>query len=232
MPRTLTGRSDRSPLRAGEAALRQGAWTVARKRFQAALRTRQTPEALEGLGWAEWWLDRPPASFAARERAYALYRKRNDRRSAARIATALAVDYIDYRGEPAVGRGWIERSRRLLEGLEHTPEYGWALLWQGHWARVVARDPTRAQQLGVEAAALARTPDLLDLEMLAHALQGLALVDCGRVDEGMRQLDEAMAAAMSGDMSELDAIGQTCCFLIHACQQVHDFDRAVQWCTQ
>jgi hypothetical protein len=31
------------------------------------------PDAREGLGWAEWWLDRPPASFAARERAYALY---------------------------------------------------------------------------------------------------------------------------------------------------------------
>jgi DNA-binding CsgD family transcriptional regulator/tetratricopeptide (TPR) repeat protein len=47
----------------------------------------------------------------------------------------------------------------------------------------------------------------------------------------MRRLDEAMAAALSGDMRELDAIGQTCCFLIHACHQAHDFDRAVQWCT-
>jgi DNA-binding CsgD family transcriptional regulator/tetratricopeptide (TPR) repeat protein len=225
-------RIEKGPLRAGEAALRQGAWSEARRQFNAALRSRQTPEALEGLGWAEWWLDRPPASFAARERAYALYRKRGDRRSAARVATALAVDHIDYRGEPAVGRGWIERSRRLLEGLERTPEYGWALLWQGHWARVVGRDPLTAQQRGIEAAALARELDLFDLEMLANALQGLALVDVGKVDEGMRRLDEAMAAALSGDMTELDAIGQTCCFLVHACQQVHDFDRAVQWCTQ
>src|SRR5262245_4150299 len=230
--RTSKPRTDGNLQRAGEAALRQGAWTVARKQFRAALRIRQTPEALEGLGWAEWWLDRPPASFSARERAYALYRKRGDRRSAARVATALAVDYIDYRGEPAVGRGWIERSRRLLEGLERTPEYGWALLWQGHWSRVVGRDPVTAEQRGAQAAALARQLDLLDLEMLANALQGLALVDLGRVDEGMRRLDEAMAAALSGDMTELDAIGQTCCFLVHACQQVHDFDRAVQWCTQ
>jgi hypothetical protein len=62
--------------------------------------------------------------------------------------------------------------------------------------------------------------------------QGLALVDLGQIDEGMRRLDEAMAAALSGDMTDLDAIGQTCCFLVHACQQVHDFDRPVQWCTQ
>jgi DNA-binding CsgD family transcriptional regulator/tetratricopeptide (TPR) repeat protein len=219
-------------MRAGEAALRRGAWAQARLHFKTALRTRETPEALEGLGWAEWWLDRPPASFAARERAYALFRKRGDRRSAARVATALAVDHIDYRGEPAVGRGWIERSRRLLEGLERTPEFGWALFWQGHWARVVQRDSTIAMQRGVEAAALARDLALFDLEMLANALQGLALVDLGQIDEGMRRLDEAMAAALSGDMTELDAIGQTCCFLVHACQQVHDFDRAVQWCTQ
>src|SRR5215467_9927580 len=146
------GRVDKSPMRAGEAALRSGEWAKARRHFTTALRSREAPEAFEGLGWAEWWLDRPPASFAARERAYALYRKRGDRRAAARVATALAVDYIDYRGEPAVGRGWIERSRRLLEGLERTPEYGWALLWQGHWARVVQRDSTIAMQRGVEAA--------------------------------------------------------------------------------
>src|SRR5262245_60377715 len=75
-------RTEKSPMRAGETALRQGAWSEARRQFNAALRSRQTPEALEGLGWAEWWLDRPPASFAARERAYALYRRRGDRRSA------------------------------------------------------------------------------------------------------------------------------------------------------
>lgn len=232
MNRTPKRRIDKSPIRAAEAALRRGAWTEARRHFNAAIRARQTPEAFEGLGWAEWWLDRPPASFKARERAYALYRERDDRRSAARVAIALAVDYIDYRGEPAVGRGWIERSRRLLEGFEQTPEYGWALLWQGHWARVVERDPAKAETRAMEAARLARELDLVDLEMLANALHGLALVDRGCVDDGMRRLDEAMGAALSGDMRELDAIGQTCCFLIHACQQVHDFDRALQWCTQ
>src|SRR3954469_25762524 len=95
-------RTDKAPLRAGEAALRRGAWAEARRHFKTALRAREAAEALEGLGWAEWWLDRPPASFGARERAYALYRRRNDRRAAARVATSLAVDYIDYRGEPAV----------------------------------------------------------------------------------------------------------------------------------
>lgn len=76
-------------MRAGEAALRRGAWTEARRLFRSALVRRQTPEALEGLGWAEWWLDRPRASFAARERAYALYRRGRDRRAAARVAVAL-----------------------------------------------------------------------------------------------------------------------------------------------
>lgn len=218
-------------MRGGTAALRRGDWTQAKRLFRVALARRQTPEAFEGLGWAEWWLDHAQASFAARERAYALYRTRGDRCAAARVAVALGVDYIDYRGEPAVGRGWLERSQALLKGLEHTPEYGWTSLWQGHWARVVERDPAKAAAYGKRAAALARKLGRTDLEVLANALQGLALVDRGRIDKGMRRLDGAMAAALSGDMTELDAIGQTCCFLIHACHQVHDFERAVQWCT-
>ena len=45
-------------------------------------------------------------------------------------------------------------------------------------------------------------------------------------------LDEASAAALSGEMDDLDAISGACCAMIDACKQVHDFDRASQWCDQ
>lgn len=229
-PKTRPRKTRSNLVAAGDAALQRGAWSSARRHFTRAIAARETAEALEGLGWAEWWLDDPPASFAARERAYRLYQQRKDARAAARIALALGVDSIDYRGEPAVGRGWLERARRLLEGHPGTPEFGWALLWDGHWARVFESDPRRAQQCGIKAAALGRSLQLNDLEMLGSALQGLALIDRGRIDQGMRRLDEAMTAALAGDMLALDAIGQTCCFLMHACDRVRDYDRAVQWC--
>lgn len=95
--------------------------------FEAAAREAATAEALEGLSWAAWWLNDPEATFAARERAYTLYRAAEDRRGAARMATWLGTDHVDFRGELAVAQGWLARARRLLEGLEPGPEHGW--LW-------------------------------------------------------------------------------------------------------
>lgn len=66
--------------------------------------------------------------------------------------------------------------------------------------------------------------------MTGLALEGLALVGEGDVEQGMRLLDEATAAAVSGEMSDLNAIGITCCRLIAACERVGDYARAAQWC--
>jgi LuxR family transcriptional regulator, maltose regulon positive regulatory protein len=52
----------------------------------------------------------------------------------------------------------------------------------------------------------------------------------GEVDEGMRRLDEATAAAVAGELADLDAISSCCCYLIDACKRVRDFERAAQWC--
>jgi DNA-binding NarL/FixJ family response regulator len=68
------------------------------------------------------------------------------------------------------------------------------------------------------------------LEFTGLALEGLALVSAGQVDVGMRCLDEATAAATAGEIKELHAVGQVCCWQIFACERVRDFDRAAQWC--
>jgi hypothetical protein len=53
---------------AGDAALARGAWEDARDAFDRALATRESPEALEGLGRAGWWLDLADVVFDARAR--------------------------------------------------------------------------------------------------------------------------------------------------------------------
>src|SRR5262245_1095296 len=70
---------------AGQAALLQAAWHEARIHFEAALATGETPEALEGLGTAAWWLSDISTVFTARERAYRLYRESKEDRCAARV---------------------------------------------------------------------------------------------------------------------------------------------------
>jgi hypothetical protein len=52
---------------------------------------------------------------------------------------------------------------------------------------------------------------LLDVEMLALAIEGASLVAEGELAEGMRRLDEATLVATGGEMRDIELVGQTCC---------------------
>jgi DNA-binding NarL/FixJ family response regulator len=230
MPGGNIEQTPNDPLKSGREALGRGAWGEARACFEAALRRGETADALEGLGMAAWWLDDAATTLNARERAYHLYRQRGDRREAARMATYLAYDYYSFRGEYAVANGWFQRAHRLLEGLDMVPEHGLLAVYEGGLALRLHNDTTTALRLGVEAARVGRTLGVVDLEMLAVALEGLARVSAGDVAEGMRRLDESTTAAVSGEIADPDACASACCFLIYACERVRDYDRAAQWC--
>jgi ATP/maltotriose-dependent transcriptional regulator MalT len=211
-------------------ALARADWKRARQGFEAALAGGETPEGLEGLAMAAWWLDDAPTVFAARDRAFQLYRKRADRRGAGRVALALAHDHAWFRGETAVAAGWYRRTDRLLAGLDLVPEHGYLKLGEADLALEVEGDPAAARGLAAEAAAIGRQLGIVDLEMLALALEGLALVCAGHLDEGMPRLDEATTAAVSGEMEDFYSIGRAYCALVEACDRVRDYERAAQWC--
>src|SRR5690349_4066602 len=178
---------------AGNDALARGAWAEARDAYEAALRAREDPEALEGLGMAAWWLDLADVVFDSRERAYRLYLSRENRRAAGRIAIWLAWDCWAFRGEHAVAGGWLQRARRLLDGEPSCVERAWLEVREGSLSLFENGDPERAHQLATEAVRMAREIGSVDLEMLGRAVQGLALVASGAVAEGMRGLDEVNA---------------------------------------
>lgn len=225
-----TKRSAKDHLSDAHEALADGAWATARAWFEETLDREEAPEALEGLAVAAWWQDDDATALPARERAYRLYLERGDRRGAARVAAFHAVDYCSLRNEPAIANGWIRRARRLIEGLDPCPEQAMIAAWEGHIALMVRHDTTTARELSAEAETVARSIGAIDWEMLALALAGLALVIDGEVPAGMSRLDEAATAAVAGEMTDLDAIGTVCCYLIYACERVRDYDRAAQWC--
>jgi LuxR family maltose regulon positive regulatory protein len=231
LPYHVSAMSDPRPAecRAGDAALARGAWDDARVAFEHALAERESPEAFEGLGLAAWWLDLAAVVFDSRERAYRLFRDRNDRAGAARVAIWLAWDTWAFRGEHAVASGWLQRARRLLEGEGDVAERAWLELREGALALLDEGDPDRAHRHAGEAMRAARAINSIDLEMLGRALQGLALVASGAVAEGLRGLDEVNAAVVAGELTDLIAIGLSCCYMIAACDRVRDYDRALQW---
>jgi LuxR family transcriptional regulator, maltose regulon positive regulatory protein len=223
---------DNDDLQAGYAALAAYDWKASRAHFRRAVAADETAEALEGLGMASWWLDDAGTVFDSRESAYRLYRQRGDRAGAARMATLIATDYYIYRGELAVTNGWLQRARRLLEGLEPSFEHCLLTMWSGHIALFEDNDVPAARAASTETIALARQLGIVDLEVLALALEGLVLVSAGDVDEGMRRLDESVTAALAGDVEDPDAVVTACCYLLYACERVRDFDRALQWCAK
>lgn len=214
----------------GDNALARGAWVEAREAFERTLARRELAEAFEGLGNAAWWLDLSDLVFGSREKAYRLYLTRGDRAEAARVAVWLAWDYWAFRGESAVANGWLQRARRLLDGLPSCSERAWLEVREGSFRLLEEGDPVRALAQAAEGIRIAREAGNIDLEMLGRAVQGLALVASGAVSEGMSNLDEVNAAVIAGELTNRVAIGLTGCYLIAACERVRDYDRAVQWC--
>jgi LuxR family transcriptional regulator, maltose regulon positive regulatory protein len=213
---------------AGWIELRAGRWEAARAAFAAM---QQTAESLEGLSWAAWWLDDAETVFDARERAYRLYREEGNAAGAARMATWLAADQLDFHGAAAVAGGWLQRARRLLEPLDAGPDHGWLAFHEGYVAHA-GGEGARAIDLAVTAAEIGRRFDVPDLEMLGLGLQGAALVASSHVEDGMRCLDEATAAALAGEATIPISSAWTCCFLVTACTSVQDYDRASEWCAR
>jgi LuxR family transcriptional regulator, maltose regulon positive regulatory protein len=216
-------------LEVGWAELRDGRWEAARASFEAALADEESPEAFEGLSWAAWWLDDAEAVFAARERAYRLYRKEGDAAGAARMATWLAADQLDFHGAAAVASGWLRRAHRLLDPLEPGPDHGWLAFHEGYVAHGQG-DTSAAREGAALAAELGRRFEVPDLEMLGLALEGVTLVASAHVAEGMQCLDEATVTALEEEATIPISAAWVCCFLVGACAAVLDYERAFEWC--
>jgi LuxR family maltose regulon positive regulatory protein len=222
--------SDTGDVLGGHAALNRGDWQAARAAFETALQAGDDPRSLEGLGLAAWWLDQADVVFDVRERAYRVYRERGDTQGAARMAVWLAWDTAAFRGEAAIAKGWLQRAHRLLDDRPESIEHAWLALRAGVFALLDDGDPEEAGRLASDAVRIGHKLGAVDYEMVGRALHGFARVTAGSVAEGLQELDEVNAAVLAGEMSDRVLIGLACCYLIAACERIHDFERAVQWC--
>jgi DNA-binding CsgD family transcriptional regulator len=209
-------------------ALARGAWAEARVRFADALAREESPEALEGAGLAARYELDAQAAIEAHERGYRLARSRGDAATAARLAIQLCHDAYAFRG-PAEASGWVERAALLVEGRPPSVATAWVSLIRAHFA-LADHHPAEALEGSARAIALAREVEAVDVEMLALALNGLALVSTGEIENGIRRLDAAAAAAVGGEMTDADSIETVCCHMIDACKLVRDLERATEWC--
>jgi ATP/maltotriose-dependent transcriptional regulator MalT len=209
----------------GYEALAVGKWSEARAAFENALDTAESSEALDGLGRSLWWLREEREAIVCRERSYSGFRRDGDLGRAARIALWLSREYATVFGNDAAARGWLARAERLLRDVAPGAEQGWLDLARSEGARE-ALEATRYADAALDAALTTGDPDL---ELRALAQLGFAKVSSGQVDEGLGQLDEAMAAATSGEPANLETFADICCTLLLACERAGDTERPQQW---
>jgi tetratricopeptide (TPR) repeat protein len=193
---------DGAPVSAGQQALQAGHWTEAREALLREVEREPAPEALFGLGVAQWWLGRVEESLRLWERAFAAYQRSRQPQPAVVTAVYLCLSYRMSLGSDVVAQGWSRRAASLVQehGLEEVA--GWVHLCRAFLAND-SGSPVEAASWALEAKTLARRYDDTDLELCAVSELGVSLVSQGRVAEGSAMLDEAMAAALAGEASDL-----------------------------
>lgn len=216
-------------LEVARAALDRFAWDEARGLLLQAIADDETPESLELLTRACRWLHDERGTLDAGERAFLLYMRSNDHRSAARTAMWLAIDVLELRGHDAVANGWLARSHRLLRSVGAAPEHCMLAGIEAYIALMAHNDATRAIQFADEGLARAPAAGAMDAQMACLAVKGLAMVTSGRVTEGMTLLDEACTAALDDEIADPTLRSTILCALMDACDRIRDFQRASQW---
>ena len=115
----------------------------------------------------------------------------------------------------------------MLEGDTTSAAYGY-LLRQRSSSALERGEIEESLKLAQEVMRIAEALNEPDLHALSLQDQGKALVQMGHTAEGLALLDEAMAAAVAGELSPI-VTGKTFCNMLSTCEKVADYDRAGQW---
>jgi len=214
-------------LAAGREAAGRHAWREAYDLLRSSDEPgRLTAEDLEALAEAAWWTGHLDEAISLRERAYAGYAEASNSAKTAQMAISLSMDQLT-RGAMSVSAGWRARAKRLLESAPENPAHGYLALARG-LAAYSTGDMDAAGAEFAQARELGNRFGDRNLESLAQVFEGTYLVSKGEVTEGLALLDEATAAAVSGELEPL-ATGLVYCVTIDSCQLLGDCGRAVEW---
>jgi tetratricopeptide (TPR) repeat protein len=184
---------------------------------------------LELLATAAYLLGHVDECRQALQRAHRAYIAAGDVRRAARCLFWVVFTLL-LEGNLAVAGGWLAKAGQMLDqeprecaeqGLLPLPSVIQASI-AGDYAQAEA-DATRAAQIG------GRFGDA-DLFALAVHFQGRALLELGRLREGLALLDESMISVVTGEVWHPVA-GNIYCSMIDACLEISDLRRADEWTT-
>jgi len=215
-------------LERGRAAFERHEWNDAFAALSLADQSRALDaDDLERLSWSAGLTARDDEMLMTQER---LYNARLDAGEC--LAAARAAFWLGFRllalGEIGRSGGWLGRAQRLVEREgRDCVERGYLLLPAAQ-KHLSAGEFSEAHDAAARAGEVGERFDEADLLAFARNLQGRAFLSAGRIDHGLPLLDEAMVAAVSGELSPV-VTGVIYCSAIASCQRVYAFDRLREW---
>jgi tetratricopeptide (TPR) repeat protein len=223
------------------AALRQGGQEGALKnvprmgyRFVAELAGDTSPEAvavdgLEQQADREKWAGNLSRAVELLEQALEQYRAAGDNAAAARVAIRLARIQQERR-KADIAAGWLALAGNLLRELPTCREHS-LLHWMHGELALVSGDPDKCLQCTTAAYDIARTLRDVELESLALATRGHALMSTGEVASAKGCHEEAAALTLAGGVGPEHG-GYVLCSVITSAVNRGDWACAGQWSEQ
>lgn len=215
-------------LERGRTCYERGEWNEAYEALaRADCETALEAADLERLAWSAALTGRDTEMLAVFERQYQALADAGDGPGAARAAFWLGFRLLSL-GEAGRAGGWLARARRLVDCENGNCVIEGYLLLPEIYRHLATGDLDAARDCAARAVDIGLRFGNPDLVALGRNLQGRALMQQGRVADGLTLADEAMLAATAGDLSPL-VTGLVYCTVIASCQQVYALDRSREW---
>lgn len=183
-------------------------------------------ESLELLATASFLSGRRAESLTAWERAYRARLQAGDELAAAGAAMRVAGLHLEA-GAINQGEAWIARGDQLAQGKAESPVHGWLAILRS-LAAFFRGDAATTREYGEIAHEIGRRVRDPGVEAMGLNAMGRALLMEGRLEEGMRAMDQVAVAAAAGELDPISA-GMIFCSTVCASQSTGDYRRSEQW---
>jgi DNA-binding CsgD family transcriptional regulator len=215
-------------LEQGREAYRQRRWADAYAALASADEAEPLrPPDLELLATSASLVGRMDEYLTLLERAHQAHLEDGHDLRAARTAIWLGMN-LAIAGEIGPAGGWFGRAQRLVEREEGDSVEDGYLLVPLAFQRQSAGEHEGAYSAAAGAASIAQHFGDADLFAIAVHFQGLVRINQGRVEEGLRLLDEAMVGVVAGETSPV-VTGIVYCGVIACCEEAFEPRRAHEW---
>jgi len=204
-----------------------GDWKTAHELLAVADASGLVPEAdlpwVAGVAYAAGHLD---ATIEGWERAHAAAVRGGDHLAAAGAAVRVAMHLLVDTALMAPVRGWLSRAERLIQDREPTAVHA-GLAVARSYERLLSGDLGAASEWARQAVDLGTRFDPASAA-IGRVAEARCLILAGKVREGLKALDEAGVAMLTGEIDPLST-GIVYCEVVCALQALAQYDLAEQW---